>query len=84
MATDKQQIQLSGEAENKLKKELDRMIEEAEEFRGSSEWSTLHADFWRMYRADPKQKERTWPWKNASNLYIPLVKTAINTTIAQE
>jgi hypothetical protein len=77
-------IQLSADETDRLVKYLDDRIQEAVEFRGSSEWDTLHTDFWRMYRSDPAQKVRSWPWQGASNLYIPLVKVAVNTTLAQE
>jgi hypothetical protein len=40
------------------------------------------ARYQRLYRAKPAQAERTFPWKGAANLEIPVIATDIDTTVA--
>lgn len=78
------QIKLSKDEEDRLKRRLDEMIQEADEFRTSADWESLHSLYWRMYMCEPEQSVRTWPWDASSNLFMPMTKVAVNATVAQE
>jgi len=57
------------------------MIEEAEEFKG--EWDSEHSTFMSMYLAKPDQEVKNWPWRGASNLFLPLTRVTIDSLLAQ-
>lgn len=39
--------------------------------------------WWKLYHAEPKQKTRTFPWLNASNVVIPVIATAVDAMTAR-
>lgn len=41
-------------------------------------WGRIQA----LYRAEPETPEKTFPWKGAANLVIPVVATDVDTTVA--
>ena len=57
------------------------MIEEAEDFKG--EWDSEHSTFMSMYLAKPDQEVKNWPWRGASNLFLPLTRVTIDSLLAQ-
>src|SRR3990172_1336 len=38
---------------------------------------------WKLYDAEPRMKTRTFPWRGASNLVVPYIRTAADAIIAQ-
>ena len=38
---------------------------------------------WKLYDAEPRQKQRSFPWRGASNLVVPYIRTAADAIIAQ-
>jgi hypothetical protein len=60
---------------------LNRMVEQAEEFKG--EWDSEHSTFMSMYLAKPDQEVKNWPWRGASNLFLPLTRVTIDSLLAQ-
>ena len=57
------------------------MIEQAEDFKG--EWDSEHSTFMNMYLAKPDQEVKNWPWRGASNLFLPLARVTIDSLLAQ-
>ena len=74
-------ISLSSSRQEELIQKLNRMIEEAEEFKG--EWDSEHSTFMSMYLAKPDQEVKNWPWRGASNLFLPLTRVTIDSLLAQ-
>ena len=74
-------ISLSQSRQEDLIQRLNRMIEEAEEFKG--EWDSEHSTFMSMYLAKPDQQVKNWPWRGASNLFLPLTRVTIDSLLAQ-
>jgi hypothetical protein len=72
-----EEIKLGAEATKRLVNELKRRRDEAREFK-SNTWDQTHDDYWRLFRADPKDKVKNFPWPNASNLFVPLAQAVIN------
>jgi len=64
------QIRISEDDQDKLVLRLQEMIGAAEEFH--SNWEQLHKIYWQQYFCQPDNEVRTWPWRNASNLFLPL------------
>lgn len=63
-------ITLSEENQKKLAAQLREMIGIAEEFH--SNWEELHKIYWQQYFCEPDSEVRTFPWRGASNLFLPL------------
>ena len=76
-------IQLSADEQTRLSRRLDEQIAQATEFK-SREWDSKHEGFWRQYLAQPVNEVKNWPWKNASNLFIPQTQVIIEGILAQE
>ena len=74
-------ISLSQSRQEDLIQQLTRMIEQAEEFKG--EWDSEHSTFMSMYLAKPDQEVKNWPWRGASNLFLPLTRVTIDSLLAQ-
>jgi hypothetical protein len=74
-------ISLSSSRQEELIQKLNRMIEEATEFKG--EWDSEHSTFMSMYLAKPDQEVKNWPWRGASNLFLPLTRVTIDSLLAQ-
>ena len=74
-------ISLSTSRQEELIQKLNRMIEQAEEFKG--EWDSEHSTFMSMYLAKPDQEVKNWPWRGASNLFLPLTRVTIDSLLAQ-
>jgi hypothetical protein len=74
-------ISLSSSRQESLIQQLTRMVEEAEEFKG--EWDSEHSTFMSMYLAKPDQEVKNWPWRGASNLFLPLTRVTIDSLLAQ-
>lgn len=77
-------IELSVEAEDKLKLLLDEHLSLGYDFRRSSEWDDLHEMYWRQYFAQPDSKTKDTPWPGASNMFLPLTQVIVEGIIAQE
>jgi len=77
-------IELTGDAEDRLKRALRDMIDSAQNFRKTSEWDDLHAMYWRMHLSIPDQKVKSFPWENASNMYLPLTQVMDHAVVAHE
>ena len=69
------EIRISGEREKRLKQRLSLMRKQAMEAKGN--WDESHAEYWKMWRAMPRQRVRTFPWKGAYNLYPPLTRVVV-------
>jgi hypothetical protein len=63
-------ISLSEEGQKKLVSRLKEMIEAGEEFH--SNWESLHSIYWQQYFTEPDSEVKMFPWRGASNLYLPL------------
>ena len=74
-------ISLSQSRQEDLIQRLNRMIEQAEDFKG--EWDSEHSTFMNMYLAKPDQEVKNWPWRGASNLFLPLARVTIDSLLAQ-
>jgi hypothetical protein len=74
-------ISLSSSYQEELIQKLNRMVEQAEEFKG--EWDSEHSTFMSMYLAKPDQEVKNWPWRGASNLFLPLTRVTIDSLLAQ-
>ncbi len=74
------------ELSNDVRKELTRYISEhwvrAKDAR-AGQVDTDYAKWDKMWRAQPKEKVRSLPWPNASNLVVPLVRMHADTFIAR-
>ncbi len=64
------QINLSEDNQRKLVARLKEMTEAAEEFHSS--WEDLHKIYWQQYFCQPDSETRTFPWRGASNVFVPL------------
>jgi len=74
-------ISLSQSRQEDLIQQLTRMIEQAEDFKG--DWDSEHSTFMSMYLAKPDQEVKNWPWRGASNLFLPLTRVTIDSLLAQ-
>jgi hypothetical protein len=74
-------ISLSQSRQEDLIQQLNRMVEQAEDFKG--EWDSEHSTFMSMYLAKPDQEVKNWPWRGASNLFLPLARVTIDSLLAQ-
>ena len=74
-------ISLSSSRQESLIQQLNRMVEEAEDFKG--DWDSEHSTFLSMYLAKPDQEVKNWPWRGASNLFLPLTRVTIDSLLAQ-
>lgn len=79
-----QKIRLSADETERLQNRLDEMISQAEEFRTSSNWSDLHEQYWLQHLAQPESDTKDFPWKNSSNLFLPLTQSIDLAIVAQE
>jgi hypothetical protein len=59
-----------------LTSELHRVRSERQPM--EADWARIQA----LYRAQPETPERTFPWKGAANLVVPVVATDVDTTVA--
>ena len=64
------QIKLDEAQQKKLVAELKEMESAAEEFH--STWEELHKIYWQQYFCQPDSEVKNYPWRNASNLFLPL------------
>jgi hypothetical protein len=74
-------VKLSGDAERRLLEKIDTELEES--LRDNYELSEDVAESDRLYRADPKQKIKTFPWRGAANLVIPTIGITVDAIVAR-
>lgn len=74
-------IKLSSSKLETLIQRLERMINEAVE--AKSDWEQLHDKYMRMYLAKPASDVRSFPWRGASNLFLPLARVTMDAIQAQ-
>ena len=67
-----EKIRISEENQLKLVRRLKEMVDAAEEFH--SNWEDLHTLYWQQYFCEPDAEVRTFPWRGASNLFLPLAR----------
>lgn len=79
-----EEIKLSEEAEKKLFERLEEQVQQGDDFRRGSNWNRLHEEYWRLHFAEPDTPTKDFPWKNASNLALPLALVADQAIVAHE
>jgi hypothetical protein len=74
-------VKLSGDAEKRLLEKIDTELEES--LRDNVQLSEEVNESDRLYRAEPKQKIKTFPWRGAANLVIPTIGITVDAIVAR-
>lgn len=73
---------LSTEQREELERYLSMHWRRAEDAR-SQETESFYKTWDRQYRAVPAQKQRNFPWPNASNFVVPIIRMYVDTFVAR-
>jgi hypothetical protein len=74
-------VKLSGDAKKRLEEKIDCELEES--LRDNFQLCDDVNESDRLYRAEPKQKIKTFPWRGAANLVIPTIGITVDAIVAR-
>lgn len=74
-------VKLSGDAEKRLLEKIDIELEES--LRDNYQLCDEVNESDRLYRAEPRQKIKTFPWRGAANLVIPTIGITVDAIVAR-